>query len=107
MGYRFFFNHKSPNSKRKCNKLHLVRLVEEVSDSLANTMNESIRVTNHIEAQYKDIDLANTLWGKKKQTNKKTMRHSVLTTDLKFITSTLRQLSQRLLGLLVTEKRLR
>ena len=68
MGYRFFFNHKSPNSKRKCNKLHLVRLVEEVSDSLANTMNESIRVTNHIEAQYKDIDLANTLWGKK--TNK-------------------------------------
>ena len=28
-------------------------------------MNESIRVTNHIKAQYKDIDLANTLWEKK------------------------------------------
>ena len=70
MGYRFFFNHKSPNSKRKCNKLHLVRLVEEVSDSLANTMNESIRVTNHIKAQYKDIDLANTLWEKNKTKQK-------------------------------------
>jgi len=46
------------------NKLHLVRLVEEISDSLANPMNEPVRVTNYIKAQYKDIDLANTLWEK-------------------------------------------
>ena len=78
MSYHFFFNQKSPNSERKCNKLHLVRLVEEVSDSLANPMNESIRVTNHIKAQYKDVNLANTLW-------EKTMRNSALMADLKFL----------------------
>ena len=52
-----------------CYEFHLVRLVEEVSDSLANPMNEPVWVTNHIKAQYKDIDLANTLWEKNEELN--------------------------------------
>ena len=40
---------------------YLIRLIEKVSNSFANPVNQSVRVTKNIKAQYKHIHLTNTL----------------------------------------------